>query len=1531
MKLFIEDKVKLNKYELPTNTEESFLITYKSEETKMEYSINIESEDNEWYIKSNGIVDVLENGVLIEKAPLKNYYSYVLNIMGESDYRILYCFPFMEEKSLDASVFGVNNVTIGSNVSCNIVYNNPNLEATHAVINNTNMGYVISTTFDDVYVNSKPTLNHVLKIGDTIFIKGLKIVWMNTFVRICNLPDDININGLAPYKELEKYDYTKHGSDDDKDTFMRLYDPKDYFFHTPRIRNYIKKEHVKIDEPPTEEKIDRTPVILTIGTSLTMVASSFMTGYTVIYGMTTGTKTIATAIPSIMMCVCILIGGLIMPKVLASYQKKKKIARENLRQKKYGEYLVEKNNEIKGIINKQSMILNYNFPSSSECVDVVLNRKPTLWSKQIIDDDFLHICLGYGSADAQIEFNAPEAKFSIEEDNLRSMVVKLADDSKTINNIPVYYSLLENRLSAVICNMPNKVNYINSLLLQIITFHSAADLKLVFFVEQFNEDDYDYAKYLPHVISEDKQMRFFATDYTESKEISEYLDNLYKERIKYVNSPNKDSNTTIDKTNKYKNFDTYYLIVTDCYSKIKDINFIKNLIKAEDNYGFSCLFVGDGLSDLPAECKTFSYVNEANSFLVKPVEKENETKYFTIKNDYYIDMAPIVYKLANIPIAAKEGKKELPTSLTFLDMYNVSKIEQLNILNKWQQNDPVTSLKAPIGVHTDGELFMLDLHEKAHGPHGLIAGMTGSGKSEFIITFILSMAINYNPNEVQFVLIDYKGGGLAGAFENRETGASLPHLAGTITNLDTAEMNRTLVSINSELKRRQRVFNEVRDRLGEGTIDIYKYQRLYREGAIEDPVAHLYIVSDEFAELKSQQPEFMQELISTARIGRSLGVHLILATQKPSGVVNDQIWANSKFKVCLKVQDRSDSMEMLKKPDAASLKEAGRFYLQVGYDEYYDIGQSGYSGVQYIPSDTVIKKVDNNINYISNTGTIIKSINDDEKKKVVATENKGDQLTNIVKYIISLARKQQIMIKKLWLNSIAENITLEVLHDKYYHENKEYYIDPVIGEYDNPSKQEQGLLTIDLTGKGHTLIYGMAGSGKENLLTTLITSTVMHHSPDEVNFYIMDFGAETLRIFSKFPHVGCVATGDEEAKIMDTLVLIDEEAGRRRDLFVDYAGSYQNYIKESGEKLPLIVVVINGYETFIESYPRLAEAMYPLIREGSKYGIAFVFTSATNSAIKMRTAQLFINRLTLQQNNPDDYRSVVGSPRGMTPKKYFGRGIVATDDGALEFQTAYVCEKDKINARLRELSKELQEKYTSHAKRIIVVPDVVTTNIVEQEKDGLNIPIGIDKNVKDTYLYDFDKNAATLVLSNNIDDKTDFIYAITKMISTTDNTEVKIIDPKSLIQKDIENVEVLNSDFDLVLSDMIKDINKEADGIKRVFVILGFNSFKESISKEYSSYFDSMISNINKFNNSKLIIVDDNESFKNIQTQDWYNDLFDGLTGIWLGPAPMNQMVIRFNNISPEDRNDNSKYIAFVNDKGKSSTIKYVVEGDNNG
>lgn len=272
-----------------------------------------------------------------------------------------------------------------------------------------------------------------------------------------------------------------------------------------------------------------------------------------------------------------------------------------------------------------------------------------------------------------------------------------------------------------------------------------------------------------------------------------------------------------------------------------------------------------------------------------------------------------------------------------------------------EKNNSSKSLAVPLGARAAGDYVYLNLHEKAHGPHGLVAGTTGSGKSEILQSYILSLAVNFNPYEVAFLLIDYKGGGMSKMF------TALPHLLGTITNLDGSQSMRALASIKSELARRQSIFNQY------DVNHINNYNKLFKNGEAEEPLPHLFLISDEFAELKKEQPEFMSELVSAARIGRSLGVHLILATQKPTGVVDDQIWSNSKFKLALKVQNEADSKEILKTADAANITLPGRAYLQVGNNEIYELFQSAWSGAAYNEEEQK-EKVDDRVYVLNEIG-----------------------------------------------------------------------------------------------------------------------------------------------------------------------------------------------------------------------------------------------------------------------------------------------------------------------------------------------------------------------------------------------------------------------------------------------------------------------------------------------------------------------------------------------------------------------------------
>jgi len=441
-----------------------------------------------------------------------------------------------------------------------------------------------------------------------------------------------------------------------------------------------------------------------------------------------------------------------------------------------------------------------------------------------------------------------------------------------------------------------------------------SDVRLAYIFGELEASRASWVRWLPHVTNDSLGTRNIVCDDESRNSLFEYL---------YVELTARQQTK-----NAYPRF---VVFVMDDYG-LKSHPMSKFIESAKD-YGFTFIFFEEKQELLPQGCNeiitlqagkptgTLSQVNNINQkceFVYQPVTDEQ--------------MQRVALTLS--PIYSEEVSLEnsLTKNITLFELLGIVSPHDINLADNWKRAAVYRSMAAPLGVKSKNETVYLDLHESAHGPHGLVAGTTGSGKSELLQSYIISMAILYHPYEVSFVIIDFKGGGMANQFRN------LPHLVGAITNIDGAAIQRSLKSIKAELQKRQRLFAEA------DVNKIDDYMKLFKSGAISTPLPHLIIVVDEFAELKAQQPEFMDELISAARIGRSLGVHLILATQKPSGQVNEQIWSNSKFQLCLKVATPQDSNEVIKSPLAAEIREPGRAYLRVGNNEIFELFQSAYSG-----------------------------------------------------------------------------------------------------------------------------------------------------------------------------------------------------------------------------------------------------------------------------------------------------------------------------------------------------------------------------------------------------------------------------------------------------------------------------------------------------------------------------------------------------------------------------------------------------------
>lgn len=708
----------------------------------------------------------------------------------------------------------------------------------------------------------------------------------------------------------------------------------------------------------------------------------------------------------------------------------------------------------------------------------------------------------------------------------------------------------------------------------------------------YNFDDF---KNVPHIWSNDKKVRFFATNPDEVHYIFNIIDEMIKEREESQDR----GGTPIP----------HYVVIVTEPNLIEKEALLRYINDSENKVGITTLFAYGDITKLPKSCKTIIQSDDTRTGYYIKNKNANRFIPFTLDDVEMSRIHSFANELSRLPIKRDSRSLGIVDRISFLQMYKVGNVSELAIESHWDNNNSAKSLAAPIGVMAGGEVFSLDLHEAYHGCHGLVAGTTGSGKSEFLQAFILSLAINYSPKEVAFVLVDFKGGDMARPFMAKPFAPALPHLSATISNLSGNILYRALVSLEAEIKSRQRIFNEAAAALGVDKLDINSYHKYYKGGRLDTPLPHLVIIIDEFAQLKTQQPEFLAQLINVAQVGRSLGIHLILATQKPSGIVDPQIMSNSRFRVCLKVADKQDSIDMINKPDSAMIKNPGRLYLQVGYDEIYECIQSGYSGANYIPTKTYMPDEEIMVQMTDNTANPIHSA------KIDLSGDKSDktQLEAVVSEIVALGQKKNVVAKPLWLDMLPEKIVLQTLEKE-----KKGLCSATIGLVDYVRTQEQKPLTIDFSKTGHVGLYGASGTGKTTFLQTLVYSMVCEYAytPEELNLYAMDFGGRNLGYLSYLPHTGGVVFADDESKLSELAFVLHDIIDERKRIFADNnCGTFSDYRAICKKPLPAILVLIDNFASFRDKYMDISDSFIDIISAGKTFGVYFVITGSTRNSI----------------------------------------------------------------------------------------------------------------------------------------------------------------------------------------------------------------------------------------------------------------------------------------------------------------------------
>ncbi len=1184
------------------------------------------------------------------------------------------------------SICTSNEISIGSLSGCDICCNNPTISSRHAVIKRLSDGWEIRdcNSAYGLFINGVKRKWGHLRTGDIVSIMNLKIIIGPGFLSINDSAGKVTVNQNITQDMMDLHhgyaNYRGQPPANSADSF---------FNRSPRKRGDLPPKTISVEGPPMSMDQKQIPLMLRMGSSMVMggaaaIAGNFMT----------------------------LISSVMFPMLTSKFSEHQRQEYERLRISKYREYLANKAEEIENACLEEKVYLNNRYPTLRQVINIA-TQHTHLWERRPIDSDFLHIRLGTGTRPLATVIDYPAKRFSLERDKLEDEMYQLVEDPYYVEDAPIVLPLAETRVCGLLGDRKNILAYVRQLVLQTAVLHSYDEVKTVFFLSKDELPYLEEIRYLPHAWDDQRTIRFIATNESEAYKLGEYIGAQM--------AKDKDGEQELAKILKKR---PYYLLFALNKKIFESYEGLKEILESEDRCGVSIIAA---YPELPKEAQKIITLTDGQQGICTTMSADGgEDVLFNLDTCQNRDMAGAMRILANTRLKTNAPGQELPKMITFLEMYKVGRIEQLNPIKRWQESNPIKSLAAPVGVSADGSLFMLDLHEKHQGPHGLVAGTTGSGKSEFLITYILSLAINYHPDEVAFVLIDYKGGGLARAFENPETGVRLPHLAGTITNLDGASIQRSLMSIDSELVRRQRVFDEAKTLVNEGTMDIYDYQKLYRAGKVSKPMPHLFIISDEFAELKQQQPEFMDKLISAARIGRSLGVHLILATQKPSGVVNDQIRSNTKFRVCLRVQDRSDSMDMLKRPEAAELVDTGRFYLQVGYNEYFALGQSAWCGAVYEPQDAPTVRWDNAVEFLDITGQVIAKA----APKVRKTDSGKKQIVAIVEYLSELAKTHNIKPQQLWQPELPQLLDLEEL------QHKSPTDDPMtvcLGKVDDPENQRQFPLNLDFAHCQNLLIAGTAESGKSTIIQNILYSLSQQLTPKEFNFYVLDYSSRMIKLFKPLPHCGAIQHEEDSGSLDEFFKLVNGLVFERKKLFSELEIEGFEVARER-IGLPLIVVVIDNIAALSGS--RIGEKhMYQMasyMKDSYNYGVKFIVTCNGVNEVSGKIRQELGTRIALHLKDKYDYSEILGCRSSYVPPEIPGRGLCKCNDRALEFQGALIRKKPNDQERIsciKETVAALVKKYgsISDAQRMTVVKEDALYEEFAAQFRKSRIPLGYSK------------------------------------------------------------------------------------------------------------------------------------------------------------------------------------------------------------
>lgn len=1278
-----------SRYRLPfcRNTDYSLWLSDETFQIEKPLRILLENIDQIWYIRSSAEYLLPASGQ--KRKPLTVDTGFDLksssgDVFSFSVHEVPYhCSPYDKFYLRD-------NICIGRGRDNDIVIRGQEaVSRLHAKLYQSEGGWFLDCRgINGLYVNDRFISSRTeLGFGDHINLMGLQMVFLEEYIAVETGLLDVGIT-LIPVghtgddkRTLPCDGTTAGGGHREHITGIKV------IHRSPRSLKSVEEDPIVIDPPPEQDFTEDMPAAVMIASNILMTFPMVAGSCFMIYASGREGGNQLYMYGGLLMALLSLLSSLIWVLIQSIYNRRRDAGRWKKNKEAYHLYLKQKEKEIRersaGI--RELLEERYIRAENRTALD---DSSISLWNRMPCHIDFLDCRLGTGDMKLPAEISIPEFHFRTMNNDLESTVEDLRHKYLILPDMPIRISLKEHsRVGLAALREKDRVSLARNMIIQLACNNCYTEVRLGLVYDKESSvcgKDWDFMRWLPHVWSEDGSRRLLASGHQEARGLFFHLLGRLRKR-------EEGAAATIP----------VYVLFIDAPHYLEGEPIERYFTEGQTHNGIVVVWLAPERELLSNSCQLILEKSPEFQGICHLAEGRRTPVCFDEIPWKEADI--FARRMSLFRVIERTEDNEIPPAVTFFQLFDIAGPEELEIAGKWKKTRVVDSLRAPIGLKAGGRMKYLDIHEKYHGPHGLVAGTTGSGKSELLQTYILSLLVLFSPRVVNLFLIDYKGGGLSGLFEG------LPHLCGQISNLSQGGIPRAMTALRSENQRRQKLFKEYR------VNNISDYMRLYYSRDDMMPVPHLLIIIDEFAELKKEEPDFMQELISIAQVGRSSGLHLILATQKPGGTVDDKIWSNARFRMCLRVQERQDSIDMLHRPDAADLRRTGRCCFQVGNDEIYEVFQTGWSGAGYRET----KEASEIVSLVSFSGE--KEYLPNKKEEVAGS--KQTQFDVIRKHIILTAEKEGLAkCRQLWLDPLPARLTLDEISSgpgqgrrepdlKEPSGNGPSGYNPsggcrrvCIGLADDPAHQRQFPVFLNL--ERHTAVCGLPGSGKTTFLQTLLYGTISHYSAGEVQIYILDFSNSSLKAFERMPQTGGVITGEEADNCRAFFHLVNQLLRERKKLFA--GANYRQYICSGRATLPGILIVIDNYSSFSEKTgQRYEEDLIKLCREGENAGMTLLVTCGgfSSSELPHHFSDYFKECYCLEQKEHFSCTEILGTlDISIFPEKGIkGRGLARIEGDILEFQTALALDSCDDYDRMQKICREA-DRQTGNYKGILPVP-----------------------------------------------------------------------------------------------------------------------------------------------------------------------------------------------------------------------------------